>query len=263
VLDPQKRTRDIWTFDVARGVRSRVTLGSSDDNAAIWSPDGKEIVFNSRTKGYLDLFERDLNSADAAVSPLLSDARDKTPTSWSSDGRFLLYTAGGIAVGNNDVWLLPMTGDAGTRTPAPFLHTPFNESNARFSPDGKWVAYVSNETGQNEVYVTRFSRADGSGPAPNGKWPVSPGNYPRWSADGKEIFFVRNGTLMDVPVNAEANEFQAGTPRSLIDLHAPGAGYSYDVAANGHRFLVNTLVEATALPPITLVVNWTGGLRKP
>jgi Tol biopolymer transport system component len=191
---------------------------------------------------------------------LWSDTQDKTPTSWSPDATAVLYTAGALGVGNSDVWVLPMTGAAGARKPAPFLRSPFNESNARFSPDGKWVAYVSNETGSNEVYVTRY-------PGPTGKWPVSSGggNYPRWRADGKELFYItRTGMLTAATVAARGDDFDVSGTHAILQLH-PGSqrGYPYDVSADGQRFLYNTIVEATALPPITLVVNWAAGLQKP
>jgi Tol biopolymer transport system component len=259
VLNAENRSRDIWTFDVARGTRTRLTLDPTDEYAVAWSPDGKQIVFNGRPKGYLDLYERTISSTDPA-QVLLSDAQNNTPTSWSPDGKFLLYTAGAFAVGNTDVWVLPMTDPPETRTPTAFLHSPFNESNARFSPDGKWVAYVSNETGSSEVYVTRF-------PGPNGKWPISAGggSFPRWRADGKELFYVaRNNKLMAASVNASATDFEVTAAHAVLNIHPPGAatGYQYDVSADGQRFLVNTIVEATALPPITLVVNWPASLQK-
>ncbi len=260
VLDPVKRTRDIWMFDVARGVRTRFTLDPTDEQTAIWSKDGTHVIFNARPKGYFDLFERDVNGASGPTA-LLSDRQNKTPWSWSPDGKFVLYSTGGFAIGNYDLWVLPMSDDADARKPAPFLHTPYNEYNARFSPDGRWVAYVSNETGSNEVYVTHF-------PGPSGKWPISAGggDFPRWRADGSELFYLaRNGTLMAAAVNGKGAEFDVSGSRPLFEIHPPGLNgrYPYDVSADGQRFLVNTVVEATALPPITLVVNWAAGLHQP
>ena len=262
VLDPVKRTRDIWILDVARGDRRHFTIDPTDEDAAIWSPDGSHVVFNSRPKGYLDLFERDVNGS-GGPDIVWSDAQNKTPTSWSPDGKFILYSTGGFTVGNSDLWVLPMSDDLATRKPVPFIQTPFNERNGRFSPDGKWVAYVSNETGSNEVYVTRF-------PGASGRWPVSAGggDFPRWRADGKELFYVaRNGMLMAAAVNGAGADFDVNGATPLFELH-PGTGggflgYPYDVSADGKHFLVKTIVEATALPPITLVVNWAAGLHKP
>jgi hypothetical protein len=141
----------------------------------------------------------------------------------------------------------------------PFLHTPFYETYGRFSPDGRWVAYVSNETGQSEVYVTRF-------PQPAGKWAISTGggSYPRWRQNGRELFYVANERLMVASVNGEGRDFEVGSVQALFDLHTAGARrYPFDVSADGQRFLVNTIVEAPSQPPITLVVNWTAALPRP
>jgi Tol biopolymer transport system component len=142
----------------------------------------------------------------------------------------------------------------------PFLQTPFNETDARFSPDGHWVAYVSNETGSTEVYVTRF-------PGPTGKWPISSngGNYPRWRADGRELYFIgRDGQLMAAQVSGARDDFSVGDVRPLFDLHPNLSGrYPYDVSKDGQRVLVNTIVEAAAPSPITLVVNWASALHQP
>jgi Tol biopolymer transport system component len=259
VLDPDKRTRDIWMFDLARGVRTRFTLDPTDETDAIWSPDGSHVVFNARPKGYFDLYERDLNGA-GSPDVLLSDSQNKTPTSWSKDGQFLLYSTGAFGIGNSDIWVLPMTGDVAARRPVKFLNSPYNEARGRFSPDGRWVAYVSNETGSNEVYVTHF-------PGPAGKWPISSGggDYPRWRADGKELFYLaRNGTLTAATVNGAGADFDVNGARAVLEIHpGSGGGYPYDISADGQRVIVNTIVEATALPPITLVVNWAAGLHKP
>ena len=256
VLDPVKRTRDIYIVDVGRGARTRFTLDPTDEQTAMWSPDGSRLVFNARPKGYFDLYERDASGlSDEQV--LVADTRNKTPVSWSPDGRSILYSTGAFVVGNSDLWLLSLDGD---RKSTPFLRSPFNETYGRFSPDGRWVAYVSNETGSSEVYVTHF-------PGPSGKWPISTGGgtYPRWRADGRELFYVApDGKLMAAGVNAQAGEFVVNGVRALFDIHPNVSGrYPYDVSADGQRFLVNMVVEAAAQSPITLVVNWAASLRTP
>jgi Tol biopolymer transport system component len=256
VFDPARRTRDIFTMDLARGLRTRFTFAPTDEQTAIWSPDGQRIVYNARPKGYFDLFVKDAGGV-GEETVLLSDSRNKTPLSWSPDGASLLYLTGAQVVGNSDVWLLPIGGD---HQPVPFLQTPFNETDARFSPDGHWVAYVSNETGSTEVYVTRF-------PGPTGKWPISSngGNYPRWRADGRELYFIgRDGQLMAAQVSGARDDFSVGDVRPLFDLHPNLSGrYPYDVSKDGQRVLVNTIVEAAAPSPITLVVNWASALHQP
>ncbi|MEQ1911146.1 MAG: hypothetical protein ABMA15_20165, partial [Vicinamibacterales bacterium] len=256
VLDPTRRSRDIYTVDVARGGRTRFTFEPTDEQASVWSTDGSRIIFNARPKGYFDLYVRDAAGVSNAEL-LLADTRNKAPLSWSSDGTSLLYSTGAAVIGNTDIWVLPLEGQ---RKPVPFLQSPFNETEARFSPDGRWVAYVSNETGSNEVYVTRF-------PGPSGKRPISTagGSYPRWREDGRELFYLsRDGTMVSVPVNGHGPEFVVETEHRLFSTHASTSGRSpYDVSADGQRFLVNAVVEAVAPSPITLVVNWAAALRTP
>ena len=253
-LDAARRTRDIYTVDLDRGVRTRFTFDPTDEQASVWSPDSSRIIFNARPKGYFDLYARDA----AGVAPpelLLADTRNKSPLSWSPDGKSLLYSTGAAVVGNTDIWLLPLEGP---RAPVPFLQSPFNETEARFSPDGHWVAYVSNETGSNEVYVTRF-------PGPAGKWPISSagGSYPRWRGDGRELYYLaRDGTMVAVRVNGQGSEFAVEGEHRLFATHINAGGRSpYDVSPDGQRFLVNTVVEAVAPSPITLVVNWAAALQ--
>ena len=163
IPDEAGKGRDIWLYDVARGLRTRFTFGPADELGPIWSPDGSRIVFNSRRKGHLDLYQK-ASSGAGTEEVLLEDNLDKYPTSWSPDGRFILYSSFGGPTGN-DLFVLPLSGD---RKPFPFLQTQFNEAFGQFSPDGRWVAYASNESGRNEVYVAPF-------PGPGGKWQVSTG----------------------------------------------------------------------------------------
>ena len=174
----------------------------------------------------------------------------------------LLFTAADPKTGQ-DLWVVPVEGE---RKPAPFLVTPFSETQGQFSPgpagSPRFVAYLSNESGQNEIYVQPF-------PAGGGKFQVSSGGgvQPRWRRDAKELFYIApNGTLMAVEVKT-APRFEAGVPKALFQSRIWGAGltnfvFRYDVSADGQRFLINTQPEQTAAAPITVVVNWTAGLRK-
>jgi dipeptidyl aminopeptidase/acylaminoacyl peptidase len=178
------------------------------------------------------------------------------PQSWSRDGRFIAYVTIHPKT-HTDIWLFPTAGD---RTPAPFLQTEFEERNARISPDGRWMAYVSNESGSDAVYVTRFPQA-------GGKWSVSPkgGAFPIWRHDGRELFYrAPGGQLMAVPIAAGA-EFQPGVAVPLFNPSAAvgtlGLGTFYDVAPDG-RFLVNVFVEQTS-PPATVVLNWRPDAERP
>jgi hypothetical protein len=187
-------------------------------------------------------------------------------TDWSSDGRFILYQTGLGA--SADLWVLPLFGDPSTssgqgRKPIPFSQTEFGEQEGRFSPNGRWIAYHSNESGRgrNEVYVQSF-------PASAGKWQISTdgGYVPKWSRDGKELFYIAaDGKFMSVPVNAGAT-FEAGVPKALFQtwLGVPvGGGYNhYDVSADSQRFLMNVPVGEGNRSPITVVVNWPAGVNR-
>ncbi len=265
VFDPARRTRDIWLFDIARGLRTRFTFDPADEYDSVWSPDGNRVVFNSRRKGHLDLYQK-ASSGAGAEEELLVDGLDKYPLDWSPDGGFILFSVTAPKTGF-DLWVLPLFGE---RKPLPFLQTPFNEVPGRFSPDGRWIAYVSNESGRSEVYVAPFQGAGGSPSAaaapgtPGGKWQVSTtgGSEPRWRRDGKEIFYLApDNKLMSAAVNGAGSALEVGTVRPLFDTRPGGLRSVYDVSADGQRFLVNTLVEE-APAPITLVVNWQAGLKK-
>lgn len=197
---------------------------------------------------------------------MLAGGPYKTPVSWSADGRFVLYTAvtGRGAGAPVNLWVLPLFGD---RKPHPILQAPFRVPQAQFSPDGRWVAYVSNESGRYEVYVVPFPVSGG------GKWQISTagGSQPRWRHDGKEIFYLAaDNKLMGAVVNAQGSGIEVGAVRPLFQTHAaavsPGlylrGAYTYDVSADGQRFLINTPLAPGQTAPITIVVNWIAGLRK-
>lgn len=154
-FDLARRTRDIWVFDIARGLRTRFTFDAADELASVWSPDGNRVVFSNRRKGHFDLYMK-ASSGAGAEEELLADGLDKQPLDWSHDGRFILFTVAAASQTGIDLWVLPLSGD---RKPFPFLQTRFDEVPGRFSPDGRWIAYVSNESGRSEVYVAPFPGA--------------------------------------------------------------------------------------------------------
>jgi len=253
-IDPGVRNRDIWLFDVTRGIKTRFTFDSADETAPIWSSDGSDVIFHSNRKGNPDLY-RKASSGAGSEDAIQADSIGELPMSWSRDGRFVLYARGESAQGT-DVWVLPLDGD---RRPFPFLQTPFNEYPAVFSPDGRWIAYASNESGRYEVYVAPF-------PGPGGKWQVSTagGSWPRWRRDGAELFYVAaDNRLMAAAANGQASGFEVGAVRPLFETRARfNRRYMYDVSADGQRFLINRILEEAALQPITLVVNWTAVLKQ-
>jgi len=247
VLDPRVRTRDIWIVDVSRGVRQRSTFSATEERTAVWYPDGKRLLFNRRDKGSPIEFYQKAADGSGPEEPVLVDGVSKDPLSWSPDGRFLLYRASG-ATTTNDLWVLPTFGD---RKPFPFSATPFDEQDGRVSPDGRWVAYSTDESGQMEVYVARF-------PSGSGKTRISTagGTHPRWRRDGKELFYLSlDNKVTAVDIRGAAEDVRVGDTHPLFTIHAPvQAGYNYDVTPDGQRFIV--IADVGATPALTVVTNW-------
>jgi hypothetical protein len=268
LFDRARRGRDIWLFDLARGLRTRFTFDPADEMTSVWSPDASRVVFNARRKGHLDLYQK-ASSGAGDDEELLADSLEKVPLDWSPDGRFILFAVG--AFQTPDLWVLPLFGD---RKAFPFKQTPFSEVPGRFSPDGRWIAYASNESGKYEVYVAPFPGRGGvlsaaAAPGtPGDKWQVSTvgGSWPRWRSDGREIFYLApDQKLMAAAVSGAGSAFEVGAVKPLFEapaLRIPNQGSMYDVSLDGQRFLVNTLAEQAAAAPITLVVNWPALLKK-
>jgi Tol biopolymer transport system component len=237
---------DVWMSEVARGSMSRLTF-EGNNGAAIWSPDGRSIAFSSDREGAFNLY---LKPVDASIPErrLTSSDNAQFPCSWSPDGERLLFSE--IDPGNQlDVWVFHL--DSGKSEP--FLRTPFNESAAVVSPDGRFVAYVSDETGRDEVYVRAF-------PGPGGKWPISTGGgrEPVWKDDGSELFYRDEDWLLSVPVVTRP-DFSAGTPRPLFEApyDEAGAPYaSYDVSRDGERFIMVRSGEAHDVSRLIVVLDW-------
>jgi hypothetical protein len=242
-------TADIWVIDGTRSTRLTFDLGL--DRYPIWSPDGKRIIFDSARKGSRHLYEM---SPDAPGSEklLLETNQDKVVTDWSADGRYVFFNSIDPQTGW-DLWVLPMDGD---RKPFVFLKTNSDERRATFSPDGKWVAYTSNESGQLEVYLRPFSG--------RGQWQVSTGGgaFPQWAHDGKELYyFAPDATLMATPITFKGSTIDPGAPVALFRTRVVGGGtdinqgVQFDVSRDG-RFLINTLLDDVGTSPITLLQNW-------
>jgi Tol biopolymer transport system component len=244
--DLERGTRDIWIVDVATGRHTAFTSDAADENWAIWSRDGRSVVFNSGRNGGLDLYQADSTATTALPgSALLVDRDAKWPVSWSADGRYILYVTSGQRPGNH-ILVLPLFGD---RKPFPFMRTEDTENWAAFSPDAKWVAYSSTESGQAEVYVAAFPQA-----ASGRKWSVSRGggSQARWRRDGKELYFLSSDrSIMASTVNVSGSTIDVGVPQPLFDVRFPwGQYHAFDVTADGQRFLVNTLVTPPGTPVI-------------
>jgi len=265
---PAGANGDIWTLDFARGVRTRFTFHQGAGSPPVWSPDGSGIAFAAGTA--LDsLYEKASSGAGEEKELLKKPGDSKHPTSWSRDGRFLLYYTTTGAENGDDLWALPLEGD---RKPVLLLGTKFSEREGSFSPDMRWIAYTSRESGRFEVYVRPFlasgaSGASGTSGAPSlgeGKWQVSKdgGTLAKWRADGKELIFrAPNGSPMAVDVTTTGAAFQAGVPKQLFAL--PANVGDWDVTADGKRFLAAVPpAQQTAQTPITVVLNWEAGLKR-
>jgi Tol biopolymer transport system component len=262
------QSNDIWIEDLNRGTTSRLTFDPGADDFPVWSPDNARIVFSSdRDGGVFQLYEKP--SAGGQEQLLLKTGQPKTATDWSRDGRYIVYTETDAKTGA-DIWLLPLFGE---RKPVEYLRTPFNETQARVSPDGRWLAYRSDESGVEQVYVQSFPQA-------GSKWQVSTeaGRQPHWRGDGKELLYlspVLDDQFMGVDILSSPSEaaFRAAVPNKLFVINVltaavPGGQSfqrnSYDVFKDGQRLLLNSLggeVDATRRP-VTVVVNWTAGLKK-
>jgi len=250
LLDPQTGFSDIWLHDLNRDTASRFTFNPKTTNdRPVWSPDGGHIVFVS---GDRNIYQKATNGATQDEA-LEKSALNKRTADWSRDGRYIIYTVDDPKT-SFDIWVLPLFGD---RKPFPYVHTEFGEGYPKLSPNGQWLAYASDETKRNEVYVETF-------PTRGGKWQVSTngGIDPVWSRDGKELFFIGSDQeMMAVEVNGGA-KFEASVPKPLFRLTSHfDLNTRFDVSKDG-RFLIPTPVEQSANVPMTVVVNWTAGLKK-
>jgi len=244
---------DIWILDRIRGVTTRLTFDPGDDLWPVWSPDGTRITFGSNRAGNFGIYEKQSNGV-GADDLVLKTADDVGPSDWSSDGRYLICLSSAPAT-RWDIWALPTFGD---RKPTPFLKTQFADYEARLSPDGRWLAYSSSESGLREIYIQAF-------PDAGGKWQISTqgGRDPMWRRDGKELFYISpDGKMMSVDIAAAAT-LQAGVPKVLFEgvrSNENPLGRSYAVTADGQQFLVIRPDRARAIPSTTVVVNWMAGL---
>jgi len=256
----------VWLLDLLRGVSTRFTFDKAPDSAPVWSPDGSRVAFAAYRAGGNGIYQKTTNGAGKEQALVSVTGDEKLPDDWSRDGRFLLYTQQDPQT-HADLWVLPLAGDgtpSGTATP--FANTAFSEEQGRFSPDTRWIAYASDESGRSEIYIQPF-------PAPpNGgsKTPISRdgGSQPRWRRDGKELFYSSpDGKLIAVDVT-EGPIFKAGAPRTLFQVPVAQIGHNedglqvlrWDVAPDGKRLLIDT--ATTSSEPVTVLLNWTAELKK-
>ena len=246
---------DLWMFDLIRGTNSRFTFNGEHNTLPVWAPDGSRLAFACGDYKHHDVCSKLASGAGEEQVLLESDTR-KLPTDWSSDGRYVIYHDDAPNTPAS-VWALPTFGD---RKPVALRRTQAHESQGRLSPDGRWLAYTSDQDGKTAVYVQGF-------PTASGPWQVSSGGgeEPRWRGDARELFYVAtDGSVMAVPITT-GPAFRAGVPAPLFHTRMSrfmmgNLFIDYEVAADGLRFLVNQ--PAANGPPITVVQNWVEGLKR-
>jgi len=247
---------NLWMIDVSRGAKTRITFTNGQDFGLLWSADGQRVIYSTMTGRSFVIRLKDLASGkEEELTHGEVVAGLVVPTSWSADGKVLLYNAGGRST-RGDIWWLALD----ERKPHPYLATPYVETNARFSPDGHWLAYQSNESGPNEIYIAPF-------PPTGAKWQVSTsgGVLPRWRGDGKELFFVLPGnplTMCVVPISLQSKP-EIGQVSKIFQFSIPAPSpFLYDVAQDGRRIVVNHRgTEAPSSEPLTVVQHFDSELR--
>jgi len=259
-MAPSLGAGDLWFIEFARGVATRFTYQTITTGAPIWSPDGARVAFRSTRSGAVDIYVKDVNGTTDETL-LVKTPGQETPTDWSRDGRFLLFHGTASAPNAVDLWVASPGRDM---APVPLLATRFDEGYGRFSPDGRWISYSSNESGETEIYLRPFSVDAAGKPAVGPKWLVSNAGSltsgARWRRDGRELFYRDpNGAMMAVDVKFTGTTVATGVPRKLFDLAGPVA--TWDVADDGQRFLVLLPAMPSVADPISVVLNWSRGSR--
>ena len=255
MLDADGRQSDVWLMDLGRNTQSRFTFDPYGDGTPLWSPDGKRIIFGSNRLGgrySVNLFEKSASGTGDEHVLLQSDS-GKFATSWSRNGEFILFD-NWVPQSKGGIWMLPLSNPNDAK---PILQsTAFNQGQGQISPNGRFIAYTSDESGRFEVYVQRY-------PPSTDKWPISSGGglQPLWRADGKELFFVTGDQkFMAVEVKTDGS-FESSIPRELFQTAMQlGAGYDYAVSSDGQRFLISSPLETGEVSPMTIVLNWSAKL---
>lgn len=248
INDEKNGSADIWTYEFERRIPVRATLDPRDEKMPVWAADGRSIFFRADWKGPPDVY-RVRVGAPESVEAVVERPGVQMPEDASPDGRFLIFTEF-MRRTNGDLWLFPLAGgDA-----IPIAQTPFDEKGARFSPDGRWIAYYSNESGGREVYLRPVGEA-----AEQVRISSGGGTMPRWRRDGRELYYLASDdSIMRVPLSVSGGRLQPGAAEVLFRVE--GKLRDFDVAADGQRFLVNVAELDPA--PISVLLNWPSLLQK-
>ena len=252
-VNPQDSSTDVWLLGETGGTAMRFTFEPGNDQFPVWSPDGSRIVWASNRTGVFNLYEKDAGGTGQDAL-LLESALPNLPTDWSRDGRYVIYRQIDPQA-KYDIWAI----DLGERKPFPLLQTEANEAAAVLSPDGRWMAYSSDESGRYEIYVQSF-------PGGGSKRQISTGGGigPHWRGDGRELYYhAPDGKLMAAPVTI-GTSLEVGTPVALFEFRPATNAITpyYSVTRDGQRFLLSTIVETEPNAPLTVVVNWSAELKK-
>lgn len=251
--DPQTRNLDVWVIDLASNIPVRLSSDVDLDRYSIWSPDGSRVAFHSLRAGAMGIYQRAANGT-GADEMLLKGGYDTID--WSADGRFIFGVRGGGKTRRN-IWVLPLFGD---RQPYEIVNSEFDEHNPQLSPDGRWLAYASDDSNSYEIYVQSFT-AEGKVGGDKKRISINGGNCPRWRRDGKELFYVAaDGQMMAVKFNGATFEPPQALFKTRMMMGLTHWGIDYDVTPDGQRFLVGTLVGTPA--PVSVILNWMAQVKR-
>jgi eukaryotic-like serine/threonine-protein kinase len=243
--------RDTWIFDLVRKTNSRLTSGGGAHYSPSWSPDGRQVAFSfGDYQGRVVVHRMAANGA-GKEEPAAQLDRNAELSQWTADGKYLIMRAGGFGR-VYEIWAAPLFGGG---KPFPVVTGSFNNWQGRVSPDGRWIAYVGDETGRGQIYVQDF-------PPSGGKWQISTasGYFPRWRADGRELFYRQDSKVMSVDVKTSPGKLEAGIPKPLFDV--PNSDRRFDVSADGQKFLMIVPNEDMGPPKqFTVVINWPAGVK--
>lgn len=264
ISDPSAGTNDVWVYDLTREIKTRLTFSPGVNSDASWLPDGKHVSFVSDRDGKFHIYEKAADGTGSATPLIAGEATEFFP-SWSADGRYVVFqravgtrTPSGSGPASGEVWAMALSGG---RKPFPVVQNgQFVAIQPALSPDAKWLAYVSDESGRQEVYVVAFLHGSGKCEVSSGG-----GNWPRWGRDGKELFYrALDNKIMSVQIAEQGTSLVIGKVQELFQANpAPGnLGPGYDISADGKRFVVVSEDPHQGFPPLTLVTNWPALLKK-
>jgi Tol biopolymer transport system component len=251
--EPGTRQRDIWLFDLVRSLPSRFTFSPAEEMNPTWSPDGRRIAYISDRKGVRDIYLKD-SGGSGPEEVLIESSIEKSVEDWSPDGKFILYNQ--VAPSHQrELWAVPVEG---VREPFPVIAGPTASHRGVFSPNGRYLAYVSSESGPDEVYVQTF-------PPSGGKWQISTsgGTDPKWSHNGKELFYARGDSFVALKVDSISPHFTFGPPRELFSFPPVGTGRNRcTVSPDDQHFICVARGERVNGSSLTVVLNWTATLPR-